>query len=112
VTAIQEYQGQGVSIIPEIPKPERPMKLIYNGLLAQNGATEVMAHVGFNEWKDVRDYRMVKTRKGFEISITPPYNAKSVSICFKDVINNWDNNSGVDYNYDWDLSSIVHTVVD
>ena len=97
MTSAKDRSDGVVGIIPARLEPERPMLIVYNGPLAK--ASEISAHVGFNQWKDVRDYKMVKTLRGFELSITPPYDAQNVGVCFKDSAGNWDNNNGDNYNY-------------
>ena len=92
-----EYLSNGVIVTPANPEAYEHVTIVYNGLLAQSGATELYARVGFgNDWQGSQDVRMIKTRSGFEATITAA-NADSLNVCFKDPINNWDNNSGSNY---------------
>lgn len=102
-TRNNEYLSNGVTISPSVPTAGGTVKVIYDGLLAKSGATDVFAHVGFgSKWDKTTDYRMSKTKTGFEASI-PVYNADTLNICFKDCANHWDNNSGKNYSFDISL---------
>ncbi|WP_242855865.1 carbohydrate-binding protein [Ruminiclostridium josui] len=71
--------------------------LKYNGLLCQDGAENIYAHVGFGEnWENKYFVTMAKENGEFiaEIDIK---DGKTCGICFKDSADNWDNNSGENY---------------
>jgi len=94
------YLNNGIYVKPTQVTVGDNIKLSYDGLLAKSGANEVYAHIGYgNRWDDIRDFKMIKTNTGFEtnISVTKP---ESLNICFKDNINNWDNNSGMNYTFE------------
>ena len=94
------YHNNGVIIYPAVPSTKSNFQITYNGLLPQNGATEVYAHVGYGRsWENVQDYKMTKTNHGFEVSIPMWQHADSLNICFKDAANNWDNNTGTNYSF-------------
>lgn len=97
-----EYLSNGVMITPQNPEVYENVTIVYNGLLAQHGAPEVYARVGFgDQWQGAQDLRMLRTNSGFEVTI-PAANADSLNCCFKDQANNWDNNSGMNYNFEID----------
>ena len=99
-TRSNEYLPNGVAISPAVPTAGTTVKIIYDGLLAKSGATDVFAHVGFGKkWDNVSDYRMSRTATGFEVSI-PVQNADVLNVCFKDCADHWDNNSGKNYSFD------------
>lgn len=79
------------------------MLISYEGILAQNGAATVYAHVGFGDmenWENTKIYPMQPSeKKGFELLI-PVKNAKRINMAFKDDANNWDNNSGQNYSFE------------
>jgi hypothetical protein len=101
-----DYAANGVKTVPVLPSPGDVVQIVYDGLLAKSGATEVYAHIGFDEeWDQVRDLQMMKTPEGFQTSVDPPHSATTLNICFRDPANNWDNNSG--RNYSIDLRSIT-----
>lgn len=114
------YIASGVSVVPSVPTTNQEVRITYNGLLFQNGATEVYAHVGFGgNWRQTTDYKMHRTPQGFELSIPVVDNTDSLNICFKDSSNNWDNNSGENYlfpvrkhniNYSLDYESEVSKI--
>lgn len=93
-----EYLQNGVSVKPAIPSPQDVMEIRYDGLLPKSGATEVFAHISFdNNWRNVYDYKMSKMKDGFVTSIHLPRQVNAVNFCFRDAANNWDNNSGRNY---------------
>ena len=93
-----EYLSNGVSIDPACASSHDTFKITYNGLLAQSGAPEVFAHVGFNaNWENARDYQMGRTPQGFETAIFLHEGVNTLNICFRDLAGNWDNNSGANY---------------
>jgi hypothetical protein len=94
-----EYLPNGVKISPAIPTVGDNISLVYSGLLAQSGAENVYAHIGFDEdWNDTRDFMMEKIPEGFEVMI-PISGKNKLNISFKDSANNWDNNSGNNYTF-------------
>jgi hypothetical protein len=94
-----QYLQNGVFASPTIPVYGKKVTLTYTGLLPRSGAKEVFARVGFgNHWNDVYDYKMERTPDGFETTI-PVSVADNLNICFKDALNNWDNNSGQNYTF-------------
>jgi hypothetical protein len=100
ITESNQYITSGITITPEVPTAGESVRVIYDGLLAKSGASDVLAHVGFgNTWENVFDYRMVKTTTGFEATIQVPSNTNNFNVCFKDCANNWDNNSGINYSF-------------
>lgn len=101
ITANNQYIANGITLSPETPTAGESVRVIYNGLLAKSGASDLLAHVGFgNQWDSSFDYRMVKTVTGFEATIQVPDNTKNLNVCFKDCANNWDNNSGRNYSFE------------
>ncbi len=97
---VVSYISSGVNITPSVPAVNQLVTITYNGILFQNGASEVYAHVGFgNNWTSATDYKMNRTTRGFEISLTIDSSTDRLNVCFKDSANNWDNNSGSNYTF-------------
>jgi hypothetical protein len=95
-----EYLSNGVCVDSVGPAALKIYKVGYDGLLAQSGATEVFAHVGFDsDWEHARDYPMVRTAHGFETSVILREGQKTFHVCFRDPAGNWDNNSGANYSF-------------
>jgi len=91
------YKNNGLTINPSSFSSGDKIKLTYNGLLSQCGAEEIYAHIGWGEaWEDVNDIKMSKTKSGFTATIKADKMAV-LNVCFKDSLNNWDNNSGSNY---------------
>lgn len=94
-----EYLANGVIITPTNPHTGEAVKISYNGLLPKGGASNVSAHVGFGfEWQNTHDIQMTRTPAGFETTLTAA-NHNTLCVAFKDSANNWDNNSGLNYNF-------------
>ena len=94
-----EYLANGIVIQPTNPHPGEAGKITYNGLLPKSGASNVYAHVGAGfEWQNIQDVMMTRTPAGFEATVTTP-NHDTLCVAFKDIANNWDNNSGLNYNF-------------
>ena len=91
------YTSNGLTINPSKFTSGDKIKLTYNGLLLQSGAEEVFAHIGWGDaWEDVNDIKMSKTKSGFTATIKVDKPAV-LNVCFKDAMNNWDNNNGSNY---------------
>ncbi len=92
------YDANGVYISPSTFSVGDRIKITYSGLLANSGAAEVYAHIGFgaSKWQDITDIKMTKTSKGFEATV-PVSSTSTLNVAFKDNANNWDNNSGSNY---------------
>ncbi|MBO8142871.1 MAG: carbohydrate-binding protein [Firmicutes bacterium] len=93
--------GDGVSVSPvPITKGQR-VTVIYEGVLARQGAKAVVLHYGIGpgDWRHVRDVPMVETAPGrFEASLEVPMDGR-LEFCFRDGAYNWDNNSGRNWSY-------------
>lgn len=91
------YTNNGLTINPSNFTSGDKIKLTYNGLLSQSGAEEIFAHIGWGDaWEDVNDIKMSKTKSGFTATIKIDKSAV-LNVCFKDAMNNWDNNNGCNY---------------
>jgi Carbohydrate binding domain (family 25). len=94
-----EYLANGVIVNPTPAHVGEAVKITYNGLLPKSGAANIYAHVGYGfEWQHSHDVQMTRTPAGFETSVTTA-NHDTLCVAFKDNANNWDNNSGLNYNF-------------
>lgn len=94
---VGEYQSKGVLISLEVPSVYEPVKLTYDGLLAQNGATQLYARAGIGpDWDNAQEIEMTKTTTGFE-GIALALASSTLHVCFRDGAYNWDNNSNENY---------------
>jgi hypothetical protein len=76
------------------------LKLVYNGILAKDGATDIYAVVvqGDNvNWEDAKYYPMNTSGYQTYELLLPVSGSKGINIAFKDGADNWDNNSGENY---------------
>lgn len=108
---IKSYTSNGVHITPSVPAVNQLVSITYNGILLQNGAVEVYAHVGFgNNWKSATDHKMNRTTQGFETSFPIDSYTDRLNVCFKDSANNWDNNSGFNYTFPVKKHSVEYSL--
>ncbi len=77
----------------------RTAKLTYKGVLATPSTCEVYVHYGFGLlWENIQEIKLDKvddTTYETEITLAPGYD--SISYCFRDDKNNWDNNEAKNY---------------
>ena len=95
-STFDSYSNNGVSF----EDSNDSLKLVYNGILAKNGATDIYAVVGHgkqNNWDDAKYYPMNSTGNQKYELLLPVSDKKGIRIAFKDGANNWDNNSGDNY---------------
>ncbi|GAB6180222.1 hypothetical protein JCM14036_15410 [Desulfotomaculum defluvii] len=74
--------------------------IYYNGLLSQAGATQIYLHCGFgdpNQWDRVSTEKMNPSPIGGWQS-TIRMKESNCHFCFRDSADNWDNNSGLNWN--------------
>lgn len=95
------YISQRVFVKPNVIGEGDTVTVTYNGILAQCGADQVYAHIGFGDtktWHNPTYTKMSRTNEGFETTI-PINTLSNLHIAFKDSANNWDNNSGSNYSF-------------
>ena len=77
----------------------RTAKLTYKGDLVTPNTNEIYVHYGFGLlWENIQEIKLDKIDDETyetEISITPAYD--SINFCFRDDLNNWDNNEAKNY---------------
>lgn len=93
----QPYSENGVTVSKSTIYVGDEILLKYSGLLVQNGAQTLYAHVGYGEeWEEKSFIPM--TREGEDyvcpINVLLP---GTLNVCFKDNADNWDNNSNTNY---------------
>jgi hypothetical protein len=99
-TSKNKYITNGVYVNPAEITVGDKVRLSYDGILAKSGANEIFAHVGYGtKWNDAQYVKMAKTLSGFEATI-PVTQQSPLNVCFKDPVDNWDNNSGKNYIFD------------
>lgn len=77
----------------------RTAKLTYKGDLVTPNTNEIYVHYGFGLlWENIQEIKLDKIDDETyetEISIAPTYD--SINFCFRDDLNNWDNNEAKNY---------------
>ena len=89
----------GVSVAPTPITYGDHVTVIYNGLLADQGADQVWLHAGYGghlDWQNISDYPMLSTGRGWERTFQVT-NDTRLNFCFKDSASNWDNNTGINW---------------
>lgn len=94
---INIYKDNGIKLTPCTLTVGKNIKLTYSGLLVKCGAQEVYARIGYGStFNNMNDWKMNRSRSGFELMF-PIEQSENVYVCFRDSLNNWDNNSGNNY---------------
>lgn len=80
--------------------------ITYKGWLAENGAENVYAHLGYGEaWEELSDVKMKKEKNGEFKAKLKLKTAGELNMCFKDDWNNWDNNNSSNYSFEVNMES-------
>ena len=73
------------------------VKISYTGVFFQDDSESVTLHYGFGEnWDEVNDIEMEKTELGFQAEIDL-IGDDTFNFCFKNNLDEWDNNNGENY---------------
>ena len=92
----------------------RTAKLTYKGALATPSTNEIYVHYGFGLlWENIQEIKLDKIDDytyETEISITPSYD--SINFCFRDNLDNWDNNEAQNYTSSISKEEITVTKVE
>lgn len=96
----QLYEENGVELSKATISVGDEVTLLYSGLLAQNGADSIYAHIGYGDNWEGKDFiPMEKDNDVFRVTIKVNLSDK-LNIAFKDSVDNWDNNSLQNYSFD------------
>jgi len=88
------------------------VKISYTGKFFQNGSEDVYIHFGFgNEWQHLQELKMEKTELGFQIEIDL-LGPDTLNFCFKNELNEWDNNDTENYIFQIEPSYDVEPAVE
>lgn len=95
----QMYEENGVELSKATISVGDEVTLVYKGLLAQNGADSVYAHIGYGDnWESKEFIPMEKDNDVFKATIKVNLSDK-LNVAFKDSVDNWDNNSYQNYSF-------------
>lgn len=92
------YSESGV----DLQDTQNILRLAYSGILAQDGADDVYAVVGYGNnlrWENVEFYRMNRVSDKSYETYLPIKHSENINIVFKDGADHWDNNSGINYTF-------------
>jgi hypothetical protein len=96
---MQMYSNNGISVSKTSIVAGDELTLSYNGVLAERGADSIYAHIGYGDnWEDKDLVPMKRIGNTFKTSIKVTRTG-SLNICFKDSVDNWDNNSNSNYTF-------------
>lgn len=94
------YSIKGVKVKP-LSEDGKEVSILYEGLLAHSGAGQVYLHCGFGDqksWQETKDLPMERRPEGWEKTIRLQQ-GNQLNFCFRDGIDNWDNNNGANWAY-------------
>ncbi|BAF61082.1 MAG: hypothetical protein HPY89_12760 [Pelotomaculum sp.] len=97
---VYSHPIQGVQVKP-LTEDGKKVSILYNGLLAQAGAGEIYLHCGtgdISNWENISDLPMERKSNGWEKTVRLE-SSRQLNFCFRDGINNWDNNGGANWAY-------------
>ena len=93
------YEQNGIFLSKQKISVGDEITVGYKGLLSTSGAKQVYMHVGYgDEWNELEDVPMIFSDGMFKVKLTIKMEGK-LGIAFRDPANNWDNNSGQNYNF-------------
>lgn len=95
--AKKSYEDNGVLLSKKTFYVGDKVKVSYTGLLAQAGAQNVFLYIGYGEMWENSLFIPMNPEQGVFTAEFEILEGKSFGICFKDAIENWDNNSGENY---------------
>ena len=86
------------------------VKVSYTGKFFQNGSETVYIHFGFgNGWEHLQELKMQKTELGFQVEIEL-LGPDTLNFCFKNEVNEWDNNNSENYVFPIEPISIAEPI--
>nr|WP_010248199.1 carbohydrate-binding protein [Acetivibrio cellulolyticus] len=95
----QLYEDNGVELSKSTISVGDEITLLYSGLLAQSGADSIYAHIGYGDnWEGKEFIPMEKMEDKFKATIKVNLSDK-LNVAFKDGVDNWDNNSQLNYSF-------------
>jgi hypothetical protein len=84
-----------ISWEPTPPRTDDILKIRYHGLLKNSGASEIFLHYGFDGWNQSIDtIKMERMEDGSFRAAVKTAGEHEMNFCFKDSVDNWDNNNG------------------
>ncbi len=87
-----------VKVQPRKVKKGEQVQIQYQGLLSKSGAPEVWCHYGYDGWSNKATVPMQRQRDGSFACKVPAEGQTEINFCFKDAVDNWDDNSGLNWN--------------
>ncbi|MBR3888008.1 MAG: hypothetical protein IKJ32_02790 [Clostridia bacterium] len=69
----------------------------YTGYLMNS--ENMFLHYGYDNWSDVSEKKMRKLKSCYKIEVTVPAETTELNFCFRAGENEWDNNSGNNWNW-------------
>ncbi len=91
---------RGVQVKP-LSEDGKEVSILYSGQLARSDAGEIYLHCGFGDrhtWGTVSDLPMGRKNEGWEKTVRIK-EGNQLNFCFRDGVNNWDNNNGANWAY-------------
>ena len=93
------YEQNGIFLSKQKMSVGDEIVVGYKGLLSTSGAMQVYMHVGYGEdWQECEDIPMMFSDGMFKVKMVLKREGQ-LGMAFKDPADNWDNNSGQNYNF-------------
>lgn len=98
-SSAQQYADNGLILSKASLTVGDEIVITYSGLLAGSGADQVIAHVGYGENWDGKEFILMENEGGVFKASYKVLSPGILNISFKDSANNWDNNSSNNYSF-------------
>jgi hypothetical protein len=93
------FYDAGIYWEPKSPRTGDTLNIHYRGLLQNSGASEIFLHYGFDNWnRSIHTIKMARLADGSFSTAVKAERAGEINLCFKDNVDNWDNNNGNNWN--------------
>lgn len=101
--ATNDLEEFGIEVTPVPVTAGDEVTVRYSGLLAQNGASQIILHAGFGDnqaWQNIQDIPMQKKGPNtWEARLAVGTDSR-LNFCFHDGADHWDNNNGRNWSYE------------
>lgn len=92
------FDDDRISCNPEPARSGETVEIEYRGLLQNSGAGQIYLHYSFDSWnRPAQTVPMGKRDDGSFSAAIRADGEHEINFCFKDAVDNWDNNNGRDW---------------
>jgi hypothetical protein len=93
----QDYKVNGVSFSKASISVGDEVTLSYKGVLLEKGSADIFLHFGYGDSWEEKELLQMKLEKGTYKAKLKMKHSGNLNFCFKDNVENWDNNADNNY---------------